>query len=197
MNQPQLQTRPCSSVQIWLHSRWRRLRMMRRQQQQDGVKWRWPKECSRQGGRERRKWGEGERVWVRAHLKQVQDANNGSLSRYKAREAEEERDTIELSAGQARPGWARARPGIPIGYTRCLSRKGERQRERGRWRESVPSSKGASDRSFDGSCCLLITRFLGNAMRCIANAGNWRSRGEGWGGGHGISFRLGPSCQLP
>lgn len=46
---------------------------------------------------------------MRAHLKQVQDANNGSLSRYKAREAEEERDTIELSAGQARLGQSASR----------------------------------------------------------------------------------------
>lgn len=66
---------------------------------------------------------------MRAHLKQVQDANNGSLSRYKAREAEEERDTIELSAGQA--GWARARSGIPIGYTRCLSQAMGRERGEG------------------------------------------------------------------
>lgn len=44
---------------------------------------------------------------MRAHLKQVQDANNGSLSRYKAREAEEERDTIELASAQLSPGQAR------------------------------------------------------------------------------------------
>lgn len=53
----------------------------------------------------------------------------------------------------------------------------------------MPSSKGASDRSFDGSCCLLITRFLGNAMRCIANAGKRRSRGKRGGGCGGMASR--------
>lgn len=102
---------------------------------------------------------------MRAHLKQVQDANNGSLSRYKAREAAEERDTIELDSSAE----ARARPGIPIGYTRCQACRGEGSGARDGGENGCPrSSKGASDRSFDGSCCLLITRFLGNAMRCDA-----------------------------
>lgn len=92
--------------------------------------------------------------------------------RERQKKSEIQSSSAQLSSVQARPGWARARPGIPIGYTRCLSRKGA---ERGRWRSErgkrVPNSKGASDRSFDGSCCLLITRFLGNAMRCTANGG--------------------------
>lgn len=84
---------------------------------------------------------------MRAHLKQVQDANNGSLSRYKAREAEEERDTIELASAQlssvqTRPGWARARPGIPIGYTRCLSRKGAERVGRRKGKEGAQLEGG-------------------------------------------------------
>lgn len=100
--------------------------------------------------------------------------------RERQKKSEIQSSSAQLSSVQARPGWARARPGIPIGYTRCLSRKAA---ERGRWRSErgkrVPNSKGASDRSFDGSCCLLITRFLGNAMRCTANGGIRRRRQEG------------------
>lgn len=113
---------------------------------------------------------------MRAHLKQVQDANNGSLSRYKAREAEEERDTIELSSAQLSPGQARLGQSASRHSHRLHEMPvSQGSRERGRWRSErgkrVPNSKGASDRSFDGSCCLLITRFLGNAMRCTANGG--------------------------
>lgn len=68
---------------------------------------------------------------MRAHLKQVQDANNGSLSRYKAREAEEERDTIELSAGQARLGLSASRHSHRL-HEMPVSGKGERQSERER-----------------------------------------------------------------
>lgn len=132
---------------------------------------------------------------MRAHLKQVQDANNGSLSRYKAREAEEERDTIELSAAQARLGQSASRHSHRL-HEMPVSQGRETERERG-GRESVPSSKGASDRSFDGSCCLLITRFLGNAMRCIANAGNRRSRGKRGVEGAGAWHLVQTGTQLP
>lgn len=123
---------------------------------------------------------------MRAHLKQVQDANNGSLSRYKAREAEEERDTIELSSAQLSPGQARLGQSASRHSHRLHEMPvSQGSRERGRWRSErgkrVPNSKGASDRSFDGSCCLLITRFLGNAMRCTANGEGEGRREEGGG----------------